>query len=130
MGFSRSTTPENERGFIKDVLLRAREKGVGLNVLMSHLKANSLQPDIRVAHEVLFKVEETMRSSLEQKFGLKNIEIRSALLEQTVQILKDTARLKGFLDPRTIRANEYMNLHERENNGIIIDKPKEKELER
>ena len=120
-------------GFIKDMILRAQEKAVGLNVLASHLKSNSIQTDLNVANKVLSHVEETMRPSLEQKFSLKN-EIRTALLAETTLILKDAHRLKGLLGKsnfsKGIRKENDLNLHEIENRDIAVDKSKEKALER
>ena len=55
--------------FIKDMLLRAHEKGVGLDVLVSHLNLHKVQVDIHIATAVHAQVEEKMRPTLEQQFG-------------------------------------------------------------
>lgn len=117
--------------FIKNAILRAQEKAVGLEALISHLKTQSSSFDINIAHNVLVHVEKKMRSSLEEKFGQKNAEIRSTLLDETIQILKDKRQLKeilgaNFKEKFTENGNA-MDLHEIEN--IVIDKPKDRELD-
>lgn len=112
--------------FIKNALLRAHEKAVGLDVLISHLKARLHSFDINTAHTVLYNVEERMRSSLEEKHGQKSMEIRSALLDETVKILEDKRQLKEILG--TNIKGRLENLHEVEN--LAIEMPKHRQLER
>ncbi len=84
--------------FIKDMILRAQNKAVGLEQLMAQLKANALQIDPKIAHEVLFTVEERLRCDLEKKFGQRHWEINSEILKETVQILKDPSQIKAVLN--------------------------------
>lgn len=88
--------PQGKNGtFIKDMLLRAHEKGVGLNALISHLKTHSLNIDIGIASQALTQIEEKIGPALEQKFGAKNWEIKSAILAETLRLLKSPNQVKG-----------------------------------
>lgn len=80
--------------FIKDAILRANERGVGLNTLMGHLKGNGLQVNPITAHQVLIHVEEKLRPTLEQT---NERNVQSLLLKSTLEILRDQNQIKAIL---------------------------------
>ena len=113
--------------FVKDCLLRAREKGIGLNHFEEYLKAHHLEVDKHTAHRVLVSVEERLRFSMEEKYGHRQSEIRLAILEATGQILKDPSNLKQVIssfsddESRSLQSTKFFQENEQ-----IIAVPKEK----
>ena len=78
--------PGKESTFIKEMILRAQEKAVGLASLLTHLKAHSVHVDVQTAHQALSHIEEKIRPTLEQ--NQKSWEIKSTILDQTLSKLK------------------------------------------
>jgi hypothetical protein len=110
--------------FIKDMLLQAHEKAVGLHALMSYLKAKSLSMDVRIANQALSCIEEKMRATLEQRVGQRKWEINSILLEETLRMLKYPTQVKEDL----ARTNFHQAIKQ---SDIIVDRfIKDNEMER
>ncbi|NGX62431.1 MAG: hypothetical protein K940chlam9_01928, partial [Chlamydiae bacterium] len=86
--------PQKE-SFIKDALLRASERGVGLPTFLSHLKAHSLEVDPSTALKILSHTEETLRPTLEKDHT--HPEIRSHILNSATQNLQDPHKLQELL---------------------------------
>ncbi|NGX62049.1 MAG: hypothetical protein K940chlam9_01542 [Chlamydiae bacterium] len=79
--------PQKEQ-FIKDALLRASERGVGLPTFLSLLKAHSLGVDTQTALKALSHTEERLRPALSQDHTPP--EIRSHILKSATQTLLST----------------------------------------
>jgi DNA primase len=85
--------PKNqETHFLKTLILSSNNKAVGLDQLTRDLKhiQKIEEKDLLVAKlqakEILWRVEERMRSELEKKFGGKHWEINQEILKETLQI--------------------------------------------
>jgi hypothetical protein len=118
--------------FIKDLLLRAPNKAVGLHLLITQLEANSLQIDMHVANAVLSGVEGKLRSDLEEKFGQKHWEINSEILKETILVLRDPNRTREMLNEagyssKGVKNKEPSQTLEILNSDIVIERIEKKE---
>lgn len=75
--------------FVKDAILRASEKAVGMDALQAFIKALSKPIDLGFAQAVLWRVEEKMRLGLEEKYAGKRSELTRVLLDETIRTLQD-----------------------------------------
>lgn len=109
--------------FIKDMILLSHEKAVGLKALISYLKANALNVDVTVANQILSQLEEKLRPTLEQKFGEKNREVKSKILEEALLTLRHSNQ--------TDYARSSINISKVvKETSIETDRRKERDIER
>lgn len=76
--------------FVKDLLLSAKEKSIGLDHLFVGFRDGSsdLIDKLRI-NEVLWRVEERLRPALEKKHESKPLEIKHEIQQETMKILND-----------------------------------------
>lgn len=82
--------PDNKSpGVIKDLLLNAEEKGIGINHLLSAMYAgkNLSNAEILKAQEILWRVDNRLRATLEAEFKGKSWEVRDRIIRESSLIL-------------------------------------------
>ena len=88
---------------IKDLILMANDKAVGLHELMKELRTSGKveEKDLLAtkleAKEVLWRVEERMRPELEERLSGKRWEIHQEILKETLKILNGKASIENQL---------------------------------
>jgi Ti-type conjugative transfer relaxase TraA len=131
--------PKNvSQTILKDLLMNAQDKAVGLNVLLNSLYTDKKLTKVEMlkAQEILWRVDSKLRVSLENEYKGKSWEIQNKIVERaSILLLKeDEIAFKlhkefGFTEERS-KAFAFVSMAYQASNGKMLSREKLEDLKK
>ncbi len=123
---------------IRDLMLNGQGQAVSLDSVVAllgiHEKLEQRFVDKLMINEILWRTDERLRPSLEEKFGSKDWEIKNAIKNETVAILSGRGRVKEELEQKhnvpteMAKRMEFCALVHQAKTGLLPDDNEIKQL--